>query len=96
MAAVKPLSKFKGVAPFPDPPPVEQLAEEGVLSPNSRSSSNGRIADDVVVNIRETPEERRARENTEGNRFLYRKLLGRGKKTRQRKNKKSRKTKKRK
>lgn len=92
MAALKPVSRFKGPNPFAEVAPPEQLAEEGMSKPNSRSSSTSREQPDVVINIKETPEEKRERENREGNTFFYKKLLGRGKKTRN--NKKPRKARK--
>ena len=94
MAALKPVSRFKGPNPFAEVAPPEQLAEEGMSKPSSRSSSTARENGDVIINIKETPEEKRERENIEGNTFLYKKLLGRGKKTRKGKNKgkKARKT----
>lgn len=92
MAALKPMPKFKGPNPFAEPPPPEQLAEEGMSKPSSRSSSLGRSEGDVVLSIKETPEEKRERENREGNAFLFKTIRGRGKKSRKRKGKKSRKT----
>jgi hypothetical protein len=94
MAALKPMPKFKGPNPFPEPPSPEQLAEEGMSKPSSRSSSLGRSEGDVVLTIKETPEEKRERENREGNAFLFKTIRGRGKKTRKGrgKGKKARKT----
>jgi hypothetical protein len=92
MAALKPISKFKGPNPFAEVPPPEQLAEEGMSKPSSRSSSLGRPEGDVILTIKETPDEKRERENREGNAFLFKTIRGRGKKTRKGKGKKARKT----